>query len=203
MKLLLCSQAPTKNFSLQFESCFNAPIAGMKVAYIPNARDLTKLPIRIHATMRRLQIQALGFDVEEVDLLKVQGATLKEVMKDKDVIWMHGGMAMNLMRAINKSGLGEFLPELLEKGLRYVGSSAGSMIASPTLETAEWFIGEEEPGARDLKGLGYVDFHIYPHFREELKPKIQKFLKPNLHYYFLQDGEAVAYDNGKVKVHGF
>lgn len=199
MKLLLCSQAPTENFRAQFERFFGIPVRGTTVAYVPNARDLNNPLERVAATASRIKIQLLGFNVEEVDLLKTRGLSLNAKLQKKQVIWMHGGMAVNLIRAVDTSGLRELLPGLLQQGLCYVGSSAGSMIVSKTLDTAVWFVGEEEPEAKGLLGLGYVDFDIYPHYRDELKEKLQPFLDPNKQYYFLKDGEAIAYDNGKIE----
>ena len=42
---------------------------------------------------------------------------------------------------------------------------------------AEWFIGEEEPGASLVPGLGLIDFEIYPHFEDKLLPQIKKLWK--------------------------
>lgn len=194
MKLLLFSQAPLKNFKEQFEAFFSVPAHG-KLAFIPNARD----EVVAQQKQQRL-LSEVGFDVEEIDLLKITGQALKEKLMQKRVIFMDGGFCNRLIHAVNESGLRSFFPELLENGLLYVGSSAGSMIASPRLETAEWFIGEEEPGASKLAGLGYVRFNIYPHFRKELQEQVQKFLKPDEKYYFLYDGQALGVKDGKEQL---
>jgi peptidase E len=93
------------------------------------------------------------------------------------------------------------LPKLLDEGALYVGSSAGSMITSKTLELAEWYIGEEERGSSLIPGLGLIDFEIYPHYEESLLPQIKsKFKGKDL--YLLKNGEAILIEDNNIKVFG-
>src|SRR3989344_3390089 len=52
--------------------------------------------------------------------------------QDADILFFEGGNTYHLMRWINKSGLVNFLPELLKTKV-YVGLSAGSMVTNPDL----------------------------------------------------------------------
>jgi peptidase E len=65
-----------------------------------------------------------------------------------------------------RTGLDIEIPNMLDKGMIYIGSSAGAMVCSPTLEICEWYIGEEERGSKYLPGINLVDFDFYPHWME-------------------------------------
>lgn len=113
---------------------------------------------------------------------------------------MGGGLEGYLMYWIRMVKLDNYLPEILDNKI-YVGSSVDSMICSNTLNVAEWFIGEEEPGASVIPGLGYLDFEIYPHFEESLYTRIEKMWKIGT-LSLLKDGEAIIYNNGKLTFTG-
>ncbi|HED36788.1 MAG TPA: hypothetical protein ENI76_00865 [Ignavibacteria bacterium] len=202
MKLLLFSEAPEYNFQEQFEDFFQIPMKNLKVAFIPNARDLTVPTKRQHATENLEKIVSLGFDVEEIDLLNTDKTKLKKILETKDIIWMHGGFVSNLAKAMRVSGLTEYLEKLLDDGLMYVGSSAGSMVLGENLDTAVWLGGEEDSEAKNYEGLGFVDFNIYPHYNPKLKKEIWKFTKQGEIYYLLEDGQAIGVKDGDIKQYG-
>jgi peptidase E len=76
------------------------------------------------------------------------------------------------------------------------------MICSKNFEIADWFIGESEPGASETPGLGYVDFQIYPHYKDKLLEQIKKHKDPSQQYFLLRNGEAISVNKGVVKLHG-
>lgn len=78
-------------------------------------------------------------------------------VQEADVLLVNGGDAAYLAHWVRRSGLGELLPSLPDKV--WVGFSAGSMVLTPRLgpEFVTW------PSAPDDRGLGIVDFSIFPH----------------------------------------
>ena len=73
---------------------------------------------------------------------------------------------------------------------------------SEVQEAASWYIGEPEPEAIDIPGLGYVDFQIYPHVTDESVREIRQNLKDEHTYYLMRDGSAIVIDGDSVKVCG-
>lgn len=174
----------------------------MKLAYVPNARDLTIVEKRKRATDNRKTIEDLGFDVEEVDLLNIAGQKLKEKLATKDVLWMNGGYASNLVKAINSSGMRRCIKELLDSGLMYVGSSAGSMIAGDKLDSAVWYPGGEDLGAQGLNGLGLVDFQIIPHYKDDYREQVEQNAITGETYYLLTDEQAIGVRDNDISFYG-
>ena len=90
----------------------------------------------------------------------------------------------------------------MEAGSVYVGVSAGSIIAGPSIDIAGW--GSEadknEVGIKDLQGLNFTNIQIYPHFREELRGEIDGFRKISQNPVSeLFNGEALIISDGSVK----
>ena len=122
-------------------------------------------------------------------------------MRGKEIIWFAGGACSYLMYWIRRCEVDKHIDELLDSGSVYVGSSAGSMVTAPTLDVAEWYLGEPEIGGSVIPGLGLVDFYIYPHYEEELLPEIKKLWKGN-ELYLLKNGEVITVVDEKVEVLG-
>lgn len=73
------------------------------------------------------------------------------------MLLVDGGDATYLCHWMRESGLADLLPSLDDTV--WVGVSAGSMVLTPRI--GEYFV--EWPGATDDRGLGLVDFSIFPH----------------------------------------
>lgn len=74
-----------------------------------------------------------------------------------DALLVDGGDATYLAHWVRASGLADLLPSLTDTV--WVGVSAGSMVMAPRI--GDYFV--EWPGAPDDRGLGVVDFAIFPH----------------------------------------
>lgn len=110
-------------------------------------------------------------------------------------------MSGYLLYWLRRTGIDKKLLELLDKGMLYVGSSAGSMVCAKTQLSAEWYLGEPEPGASLVPGLGLVDFEIYPHFEDDQLPKIRKLWKGD-ELYLLKNGEVIVVEDSTIQVLG-
>ena len=115
--------------------------------------------------------------------------------KEYDVIYVCGGNTFVYLDRIRKTGLDKFIIDSLKSNRSaYVGVSAGSIVAGPSIEIAGW--GNEgdsnDIGLIDLKGLDLTNIVIYPHYREELKSELDKFKgKHSYQIYELTDDQAL------------
>ncbi|MFC8432875.1 Type 1 glutamine amidotransferase-like domain-containing protein [Streptomyces sp. NPDC057253] len=87
-------------------------------------------------------------------------------VQEADVLLVNGGDALYLCHWMRESGLAELLPSLT--GTVYVGLSAGSMAVTPRI--GEHFVGWKPPTGGD-RGLGLVDFSIFPHLDHPACPE--------------------------------
>ncbi len=80
-------------------------------------------------------------------------------VQQADVLLVEGGDALFLCHWMRQSGLAALLPTL-ERTV-WVGLSAGSMVMTPRVGGA--FVETRPPITGDDRGLGFVDFSIFPH----------------------------------------
>ena len=87
-------------------------------------------------------------------------------VREADVLLVNGGDALYLCHWMRQSGLDRFLETLPD--MVWVGLSAGSMVMTPRI--GEDFIETKPPITGDDRGLGIVDFAIFPHLDHPLLP---------------------------------
>lgn len=199
MQLFLASEA-THPDSLKKLDNFVGGIEDKKIAYIPTAANGEGYGSWKNGDSIEV-VKSLETKVSVMELEECINNDVKRLIDGADILWFAGGMAGYLMYWIRRVELDKALGELLDKGLIYVGSSAGSMIAAKTLYSAEWYIGDSEPGASMMSGLGLVDFEIYPHFEEKVLPELRRRWKQDK-LYMLKDGEVITVMDGKIEVLG-
>jgi dipeptidase E len=153
----------------------------------------------------RQQLKHAGItQIEDVDLKGKTQEELEKTLLSKDIIFVNGGNTFYLMQYVNQSGFGNIVKKFLGKGGVYVGVSAGSIIAGPTIETAGWEPADKNNvNLTDLTALNLVPFFIHPHFEEAqldmVKNEAQKIHHPLV---ALTNQQAVLIENGKTTVIG-
>ncbi len=183
-----------------------------KLAYSQNAKDdWAPEDRRAKTEEHRQQFKAAGFEFTELDLRDYFGKTeaLKDFLQDFGGIWLSGGNTFALRIAMQKSGLDKFLLDWVKQDkIAFGGSSAGSIIATPSLEGADWetdidnakkMYGEE---ALIWDGLGLVDYYFVPHigsgwFAEQAERMAKLLQEKKLPFKKLTDGQAIVIDGDK------
>ena len=179
MKLFLASEPKNPaNFSKMEE--FVGGFEGKTLAYIPTAANgESKYGVWEKESSSWILIKSLGVKVIPVVLEEQTTEEVEENLNKADIIWVAGGACGYLMYWMRRHGLEKTLPKILDSKKVYIGSSAGSMIASKSLSVTDWYIGEGEKGASIIPGLGLVDFEIYPHFRNDQLEEIKALREEN------------------------
>ena len=147
---------------------------GAKVAVISNALDLIPQPNR--ETYARLVhdpaavLNEAGLTAGLLDLRDYFGAPQKlvPVLATLDMVWVTGGNAFLLRRAMRQSGFDQLAPPLIRDGkLAYGGWSAGAVVACPNLKGIDLMDDPHQvaPGydaAPIFDGLDLIPFHLVP-----------------------------------------
>lgn len=146
-----------------------------------------------------------GYDVVIADL-KEDTEKLREKLEKVDLIVVEGGDVNYLLDWVKKSKLETYLEDLLNKGVVYVGTSAGSVLLNPDIGLTWW----EPEWTSDHIGLGIVDFVVVPHQKEEGLLKSEenlvgrkKYLQSVIEFpwkvYLVQDGQAIKVVDDKIE----
>lgn len=210
MKLFLCSSFITKDTQKDFEKLIGKSMAGLKIAcvttasqgYIKLCKDRGEEPNLswLEGDINRAR-EEFNCTVDAFDIETMPQESMFNTFDSYDAIWVEGGMTFYLMEAVYKTGFDTILRKLLETKT-YIGTSAGSMICSKSLDASEWYVGEPESNPNHIEGLGLITFQIYPHFDENNLEKIKELRHKDQSYWLLKDGQAVSISDSDIKVCG-
>jgi dipeptidase E len=150
-------------------------VSKIKLAYITTAGkgNRNKEYLKIHKKL----LEKEGYDYEELDIEGKNENELMKLLKDKNAVYVEGGNTFYLLKAVRGSGFDKVIKKLIEKGVAYIGASAGSYIACPTIEVSTWKKpGEEKPrfGVTDLTALNLVPFLVKAHYEPEQKELLKE-----------------------------
>jgi len=146
----------------------------------------------------------VGFSIEDVDIKGKNEKELRKMLKDKDIVYVQGGNTFYLLKYVKESGFDKVVKELIQKGLIYIGVSAGSYIACPTIEMALWKDQDKNiVGLEDLTALNLVPFLLSVHYILEYKEIIKKGISSSKYpVKMLTDDQAILVRDNKVELVG-
>ncbi|MFA4880714.1 MAG: Type 1 glutamine amidotransferase-like domain-containing protein [Candidatus Doudnabacteria bacterium] len=126
------------------------------------------------------------------------------MLGDKDIIYVQGGNTFYLLKCVRESGFDKVVKELILKGVIYIGASAGSCIACPTIEMAYWKHPDRNTfGLTDLRALNLVPFLLSVHFKPEYAPVLKRKISTSKYpVKILTDEQAILVRNGEAKLVG-
>ncbi|PJA53320.1 hypothetical protein CO166_02285 [Candidatus Roizmanbacteria bacterium CG_4_9_14_3_um_filter_36_11] len=200
MKLLLTSAG--MNVKDEIVNMLPKPTNQIRLAHIITA---SKPELNKNYLMKDKDgMKDLGFDVEDIDIEGKNQMELREIFKDKEIIYVQGGNAFYLLKAVKESGFDQVVKDLINQGKIYIGVSAGSYIACPTIEQAKWKHQDRNHcGLTDLKALNLVPFLITAHFEEKYRPVIEQAAKACRYpIVALNDTQAILIEDEKYKLVG-
>jgi dipeptidase E len=96
----------------------------------------------------------------EIDSLH-ESPDQEQAVKNADAMFIGGGNTFRLLKSLYDFGLMQTIRDRVEQGMPYIGSSAGSNIAAPTIRTTNDMPIVEPPS---FDALGLVPFQINPHY---------------------------------------
>ena len=133
-----------------------------------------------------------------------------DAIKNAEAIVVGGGNTWQLVKMLQENNLMEAIVNKVKEGTPYVGWSAGSNIACPSLKTTN-----DMPIVEPMKfeTLSLVPFQINPHYLDEnnethggetRETRINEFIHANkeVHVVGLREGCMLVYENKELKLIG-
>jgi dipeptidase E len=154
----------------------------------------------------RTRLHAMGFELTSVhDVSNPQ-----RILAEGDAVFVGGGNTFRLLKGLYDSHLLEPIRVAVEEGLPYIGSSAGAIVAGPSLRTTKDMPVVQPPS---FAALGIVEFQISPHYLdpdpnsthmgETQQERILQFLEENeAPVVGLREGGMVRIENNKITLKG-
>ena len=170
------------------------------VVFLPFALfDRAAYTARVQARLEPMGYRVDGLEAGSLDLLE-----------RAEAIFVGGGNTFRLLKALQDLSLVAVIRRRVSEGIPYVGSSAGSIVACPTLKTTK-DMPIVEPTS--FEALGLVDFQISPHYLdpdpasmhmgETQEERILQFLEENdAAVLGLREGAIVRVEGGSAVLVG-
>jgi len=124
-----------------------------RILFVPYAlRDR-----RTYATTVAERLRAMGFTTTSVHDV----SNMVRAIEEAEVIFIGGGNTFRLLKGLYDRELIEPIRHAIAAGVTYIGSSAGSIVAGPSLKTTK-----DMPivQPRSFEALGLVPFQTSPHY---------------------------------------
>jgi dipeptidase E len=133
-----------------------------------------------------------------------------EAIENADAIVVGGGNTWQLVKMLQEKGLMKVIRKKVKKGTPYIGWSAGSNIACPTLRTTNDMPIVEPSKFKTLKLVPfqinphYLDDHPANHGGETREMRIREFVEVNRDVYVvgLREGTMLLVENDEMELIG-
>ena len=191
---------------------------GKRAAIIENALD------NISPAARELYRNEAYDPVSELGSLGIAGTPLdlrdyfgdpeglRTRLSQFDLVWVTGGNAFVLRRAMKQSGFDDVIVDMLDNDhIVYGGFSAGAVVAAPSLEGIHLMDDPDEaPAGYDREtiwdGIGLIDHAIVPHYRSPhpetaaAERATRHLSGQGLRYRALRDGEVIVWTENRRRM---
>ena len=179
--------------------------------FLANIKRILFVPFALHdhaayAAHARGHFAQLGFTIESLH----DAQDKQQAVQTAEAIFIGGGNTFRLLRRLYDFDLLPVIRERVAGGMPYMGSSAGSNVAGPTIKTTNDMPIVEPPS---FDALGLVSFQINPHYLdpdpgsthmgETREERILQFLEENeTPVVGLREGAMLLVENGSCVLKG-
>lgn len=137
---------------------------------------------RAYAAQARKRFEAMGYGLDSIH----DAAVPAKAVDDAEAIFIGGGNTFRLLNSLYESDLLNPIRRRVAEGIPYIGSSAGTNVATPTIKTTNDMPIIQTPS---FDALGLVGYQINPHYLdpdpasthmgETREERIRQFLEEN------------------------
>lgn len=114
---------------------------------------------------------------------------------DIDAIYISGGNTFLHLDRLKKCGFDKAIINYVNRGVTYIGGSAGTHIITKNIEHVLQF-DDNATGITDFTGLGLFDGIIFCHYTDERKKYYEKAVSEGKYkVYALTDNDSIVIDN--------
>ncbi|MBL7156044.1 MAG: Type 1 glutamine amidotransferase-like domain-containing protein [Candidatus Pacebacteria bacterium] len=170
--LLFSKQNEEKIFNMIFSSEIKNRILAYMPSHMPDCSPKYIQDWMSYAKRRNAKFNLI--DNSKINNIKEQNKLFKS-----NILVLTGGNTFQFLYNIRKSGLDKTIKKFSEKDEFIIaGFSAGAIILTPSIKIAELPNHNSNLiGLKDLTGLGFVDFEVFPHYSEEYEKNVEEYKK--------------------------
>jgi dipeptidase E len=127
----------------------------------------------------------------------------EKLLKKSDILFLSGGHTFDFIKNIRSAKFDQLIVEFSNSEKLLLGQSAGAILMSPSLNTAQ-IIGDTKSFTQNKnQGLGLFNYEICPHYTESLDPEIISYSKSITNTILaLPEDSAAIINNGRLTCSG-
>ena len=174
-----------------------------RVLYIDDAASEMR-----QAPFAQAELKAIGEAAETLvplTLSQSKSSDLQNEIASANCIYVASGDVFHLLNALRSTGADRLLTDAVKQGKLYAGSSAGAIIAGPSIEPASIMDDPKTaPQLTDYTGLNLTQHVIVPHTQGTTGPYSIEIISKTVQTYgrewnllLLRDGQALLVDDEK------
>lgn len=145
------------------------PLKDLKIAHVITASKGKGVSDLSYLDRAREVFRKNNCYFEDLDLDGKNEDDLRKILSNFDAVFVNGGSTFYLLKSIRESGFDKVIKELLLNSFIYIGASAGSYVACPSIEMALWSHQDkyDHCSLTDLTGMNLVPFLVSVHYQPE------------------------------------
>ena len=159
-----------------------------------------------YAATAKTRFAKMGYELSSIHTTK----NPQQAIEEADAMFIGGGNTFRLLKTLYDYDLLEIIRDRVREGMPYIGSSAGSNVAAPTIKTTNDMPIVEPPS---FAALGLVWFQINPHYLdadpssthmgETREQRLLQYLEENdTPVAALREGAMLRIENGETLLKG-
>lgn len=175
----------------------------LKIAHITTASHVA--PDTTFVDKDKAAMKSCGFSVTDFSLENLNPSTIFKTLNNFDIIYVQGGNGFYLLKHARNCGFRNAILKILEDSSKwYIGVSAGSYIACPTIEMHNWKAQKDQYGLDDVTAMNLVPFLVVAHYnREKYREKLSSNIPTANHpVRILTDDQALVIRNNDTVLIG-
>lgn len=188
------AESTIKDFLGSVSRILFVPFAGVRITYDQ------------YTDIVRARFTHMGYEVDGIHRFD----DAKEAIMKAEAIAVGGGNTFHLLKEMYEASILDSIRKRVEGGLPYIGWSAGSNVACPTIRTTNDMPIVEPPG---FSALSLVPFQINPHYTDYHPPghqgetrdeRLAEFIKanPGIYVVGLREGSMLKVEGDDLKLLG-
>ncbi|MDO4692215.1 MAG: Type 1 glutamine amidotransferase-like domain-containing protein, partial [Porphyromonadaceae bacterium] len=149
-------------------------------------------------------LEKLGLEVDVLEISQMSKSDVSDRLERNDMVYISGGNTFFLLQELKKKGADVKIPELIDRGIVYIGESAGSAILSPDVSYMKGLDNPiEAPELTSFEGLNVIDVYPLPHHTNyPFKRAVEQVLadNPELNLLPFSNKQAICVTGSEVQL---
>lgn len=194
--LLTSTGLESKEIANKFLSIIPKSVNELKVLFIPTASRTEEEMFFVRKSLNELL--NVGVNSENVTWFDPDDVSTYQDNTEVDCIYVCGGNTFYLLKKLKESGYFAKIQRWVNEGLLYIGTSAGSVIATPDINYI-LCMDTNDCDISDTLGLSLVSVSVIPHYTVEFTETVETLRKNKVKVETISDSQALYIQGNKIE----